>query len=314
MLRRTSPVSSHLATHLAPMGTGMKRNSAIEPRKLSRFARKAGAILAAAATFVAATAMSKPAAAQEIQLTGPLAGAPSVRKMRLYRQGRVELAVGAGLPILFEYERPFFVAGRLQYNVFDWLGIGVFGGFAVINATTDLTDKVESTAPRNTRTALNIPARSYGLNFAQQTGKLKYMVNPQITFSPFRGKLAVFQKLFVDTDLYIHGGVGFIGVEERADCTVCTTKEGFATKTRTAVAPTFGLGLTLYTSGLVSVNMEYRAYPFSWNRGGFDSRGGGPDASFPDNKITDEDRTFKFNQMIFIGAGFYLPASPRISE
>lgn len=306
-----------------PMGTGMKRNSRLPndsaTRTLPRLARKAGALLAAAAIFVAGTAVSKPAAAQEIQLTGPLAGAPSVRKMRLYRQGRVELAVGAGLPILFEYERPFFVAGRLQYNVFDWLGVGVFGGFAVINATTDLTDKVESTAPRNTRTALNLPSSKYGLKFADQTGKLKYMINPQLTFSPFRGKLAVFQKLFVDTDLYLHGGVGFIGVEERADCGSaggpgCTTKEGFATKTRTAIAPTFGLGLTLYTSGLVSVNMEYRAYPFSWNRGGFDSRGGGPDASFPDNKIDSEDRTFKFNQMIFIGAGFYLPASPRVSE
>jgi len=320
MLARTSPPSSHLATDSERMGTGMKRNSAIETRKLSRLtvagrvARKAGALVAAAAVFVAATAASKPAAAQEIQLTGPLAGAPSVRKMRLYRQGRVELAVGGGLPLLFEYERPFFLAARLQYNVFDWLGIGVFGGYAIINANTDLTDKIESTAPRNTRTGLNLPASKYNLKFADQTGKLKYMVNPQITFSPFRGKLAVFQKLFVDTDLYIHGGVGFIGVEERADCTACTTKEGFATKTRTAVAPTFGLGLTLYTSGLVSVNMEYRAYPFSWNRGGFDSRGGGTDASFPDNKIDSEDRTFKFNQMIFIGAGFYLPTAPRISE
>jgi outer membrane beta-barrel protein len=314
MPARTSPPGSDLATDLARMGTGMKRNSAIETRKLSRLARKAGALVAAAATFIAATAMSKPAAAQEIQLTGPLAGAPSVRKMRLYRQGRVELAVGGGLPLLFEYERPFFLAARLQYNVFDWLGVGVFGGYAIINANTDLTDKIDTTAPRNTRTALNLPARSYGLKFADQTGKLKYMVNPQLTFSPFRGKLAVFQKLFVDTDLYLHGGVGFIGVEERADCTVCTTKEGFAVKTRTAVAPTFGLGLTLYTSGLVSVNMEYRAYPFSWNRGGFDTRGGGTDGSFPDNKIDSNDRTFKFNQMIFIGAGFYLPAAPRISE
>ena len=129
MPARTRPAS----TQTARMGTGMKRNSAIETRKISRpsvaarVARKAGALVAAAATFVAATAMSTPAAAQEIQLTGPLAGAPSVRKMRLYRQGRVELAIGGGLPLLFEYERPFFLAARLQYNVFDWLGVGVFG-------------------------------------------------------------------------------------------------------------------------------------------------------------------------------------------
>jgi outer membrane beta-barrel protein len=275
--------------------------------------RKAGAIIAAAATFVAATAASKPAAAQEIQLTGPLAGAPSVRKMRLYRQGRVELAIGPGFTLLDEYQRTIFVAGRLQYNVFDWLGVGVFGGFGAASLSTDLTDKINETAPRNTRTAINLPPKN-GPEFADQTGKLKYMAAPQITFSPFRGKLAVFQKLFVDTDLYLHGGVAFVGVEERKDCTNCTQLSSFATDTRTAIAPTFGLGLTLYTSGLVSVNVEYRAFPMAWNRGGFDSRGAPPDASFPDNKIDQEDRTFKFNQMIFIAAGFYLPTAPKISE
>jgi outer membrane beta-barrel protein len=280
--------------------------------------RKVGAIVAAASTFVAASAVSKPAAAQEIQLTGPLAGAPSVRKMRLYREGRVELAIGPGFTLLDEYQRTIFVAGRLQYNVFDWLGVGLFGGFGAASLSTDLTDKIDSTAPRNTRTAINLPAKN-GQAYSEQTGKLKYMAAPQITFSPFRGKLALFQKLFIDTDLYLHGGVAFVGVEERKDCGAagqpgCTQAAAFATDTRMAVAPTFGLGLSLYTSGLVSVNIEYRAYPFSWNRGGFDSRGAPPDASFPDNKIDQEDRTFKFNQMIFIAAGFYLPTSPKISE
>ncbi|CAN5924687.1 hypothetical protein BH11MYX4_BH11MYX4_57550 [soil metagenome] len=278
---------------------------------IKRHILKAGAILAAVATFGAASAVSKPAAAQELQITGPLAGAPSVRKLRLYRQNRFEVAIGAGLPLLFEYERPFFLSGRLQYNIFDWLGVGVFGGYAILNVDTDLTDKINTTAPRNSRTAINIPAKG---NYADQTGKLKYMAAPQVTFSPFRGKLAVFQKVFVDTDLYLHGGVAFVGVQERKDCTQCTLPAAFATDTRTAIAPTFGLGLTLYTAGLVSINMEYRAYPFSWNRGGFDSRGAPPDASFPDNKIDKEDRTFKFNQMVFIGAGFYFPTKPTISE
>lgn len=280
---------------------------------LLRTARNAGAALTAAAVFLTASAASKPAAAQEIQLTGPLAGAPSVRKMRLYRQGRLELAIGPGFTLLDEYQRTIFVSGRLQYNVFDWLGVGVFGGFGAASLSTDLTDKIQSTAPRNTRTAINLPGKG-GAEFANQTGKMKYMAAPQVTFSPFRGKLAVFQKLFVDTDLYVHGGVAFVGVEERKDCSSCTTPASFGTETRTAIAPTFGLGLTLYTSALVSVNIEYRAFPFSWNRGGFDSRGAPPDASFPDNKIDQEDRTFKFNQMIFIAAGFYLPTKPKISD
>jgi outer membrane beta-barrel protein len=279
--------------------------------------RSLGALAAAALTAVGLMAAPKEAAAQEIQLTGPLAGAPACRHCRLYRQGRFEVAVGPGFTLLDEYQRTIFVSGRLQYNVFDFLGIGVFGGFGALSSNTDLTDKINTTAPRNSRTAINLPAKSGDGTFDTQTGKLKWMAAPQLTFSPFRGKLALFQKVFVDTDLYIHGGAAFVGVQERADCAVnkCTTNgASFATQSRTAIAPTFGLGLTLYASNLVSLNIEYRAFPFSWNRGGFDSSGGAPDGKFPDNKIDSEDRTFKFNQMIFIAAGFSFPSMPKISD
>lgn len=283
--------------------------------KSSRARRSVCAGIAAAAALVGTLAASTPASAQEIQLTGPLAGAPSVHRLRNYREGRFELALGPGFTLLDEYQRTIFVAGRLQYNIFDWLGVGVFGGFGAANISTDLTDKINSTATRNSRTAVNLPGQGQG-DYADQTGKLKWMAAPQVTFSPFRGKLALFQKLFVDTDLYLHAGAMFVGVEERGDCTVgnCTTKAAFATNTRTAIAPTFGLGLTLYATNFVSINVEYRAFPFSWNRGGFDTRGAGPDASFPDNQINSEDRTFKFNQMVFVAAGFYLPTSPKVSD
>ncbi|MDF2691690.1 MAG: hypothetical protein K0S65_73 [Labilithrix sp.] len=279
------------------------------------------AAVAAAALATGVLAAPTPAKAQEIQITGPLAGAPAVRKLRLYREGRAEIALGGGFTLLDEYKRTIFISGRLQYNIFDWLGVGVFGGFSpeALSLNTDLTDKIEANAPRNSRTAVNLPGTRGAPEFAEQTGKLGWMANPQVTFSPFRGKLALFQKLFVDTDLYVHGGVAFVGVKERGDCggggqPACTTTASFQQVDRVAVAPSFGLGLTLYPSNFISINLEYRAFPFSWNRGGFDSRGSGPDASFPDNRIDSEDRTFKFNQMFFVGAGFHLPTQPKVSE
>ena len=272
--------------------------------------KKIATLAAAAVTFGALTlGAPTPAAAQEIQLTGPLAGAPAVRKLRLYRQGRVEVAVGPGFTLLDEYERTIFAAGRLQYNIFDWLGIGVFGGFGAASLDTDLTDKIQAQAPRNTRTAVNVPPRN-GPAFDKQTGKMKWMAAPQVTFSPFRGKLAIFQKIFVDTDLYLHGGAAFIGVEERANCgsggSSCTTAQSFGTSTRTAVAPTFGLGLTFFLNDIVNLGVEYRAIPFSWNRGGFDSRGLGPNNNFPDGKVNGDDETFKFNQVIGVSVGVML--------
>lgn len=279
-------------------------------------------ILGLAIALGAVVAAPSEAQAQEIQLTGPLVGQPAVRHQRLYREGRAELALGGGFTLLDEYKRTIFLSGRLQYNLFDWLGIGVFGGFSpdALSLNTDLADKIDDTpAPRNSRTAVNLPSTPGAPAFGDQAGKLGWMATPQLTFSPFRGKLALFQKLFVDTDLYIHGGVAFIGVKERADCggtspTACTSQASFKQDSRVAIAPSFGLGLTLYPSNFVSINVEYRAFPFSYNKGGFDSRGSGPDASFPDNKIDSEDRTFKFNQMIFVGVGFYLPTKPKVSE
>jgi hypothetical protein len=80
------------------------------------------------------------------------------------------------------------------------------------------------------------------------------------------------------------------------------------------LSPTFGVGLKFYPSGFVSFGVEYRALPFSWNRSGFDSRGSGTNGNFPDGQVNGQDETFKFNMMISVGLGFFLPAKPTISE
>lgn len=267
------------------------------------------------------------AQAQEIQLTGPLAGAPAVRKLRLYREGRFEVALGPSFTLLDEYRRTIFLSGRLQYNFTDWIGVGVWGGYGLISTTTDLTDQIEGEALRNSRTAANVnhtgtapPYGKAGASFQAQTAKLQWVAAPQLTFTPFRGKFAIFQKIFVDTDLYLHGGLAFVGLQERGDCggsggqVACTNPTSFALSTRTAIAPTFGLGLTFYTGELVSLGVEYRALPFSWNRAGFDSRGAGSNSKFPDNKVDSQDQTFKFNQMITVAVGFSLPTRAKISD
>ncbi len=263
--------------------------------------------------------------AQEIQLTGPLAGAPATRHLRLYREGRFEIAPTVSFTFLDEYRRTILVGGRLQYNVTDWLGIGVWGAFGAISSTTDLTDQISQVAVRGTRSAVNLPfdpakTPAQQASFADQTAQMKWVAAPQVQLTPFRGKLAIFQKLFVDTDAYFHLGVAFVGLSERADCggtnqaSCSDPNKGFAMNSRTAIAPTFGLGLNFFINNFMALGVEYRALPFSWNRAGFDSRGGGPNNNFPDTKVDSNDQTFKFNQMITISLGFSLPTEPRISK
>jgi len=82
---------------------------------------------------------------------------------------------------------------------------------------------------------------------------------------------------------------------------------------RSAIAPTFGAGLSLFVADFVSVAIEWRALPFAWNTSGFDVRGPGPDDDFPDNVIDSEDRLFKFNHMVSLGVGFFLPPAPALA-
>ncbi len=310
----------------------------------ARAVRRCLLALAAAAAAAATTGAPRPAAAQEIQVTGPLAGAPAVRRLRQHRKGRVELAPNASFTLLDEYQRTILLGARLNYNLADWFAIGVWGAHGTIKTTTSLSDQIQDvndvrfsndravnpaagTGPNETDRRLTAP--NVGQDLKKQLGAINWVIAPQVTFVPFRGKLSLFEKIFVDTDVYFFVGPAFVGLSERENCGpgsvdcaaravdpttgalgVSLTK---GTESRVAVAPTGGVGISLYTGPFTSVGLEYRALPFAWNTGGFNTRGGPPGEDFPDNKVDDKDRQFKFNQMITLSVSFYLPAKPSLS-
>ena len=117
--------------------------------------RFVGAILASV-VVAGVLASTRAANAQEIQLTGPLKGAPAVRNMRMYREGRFEFAPAASFTLLDEYRRTILAGARLNYNIKDWLGIGVWGAAGVASLTTELTTEINQTAPRDPLTAINV--------------------------------------------------------------------------------------------------------------------------------------------------------------
>jgi outer membrane beta-barrel protein len=272
------------------------------------------------------------AAAQEILITGPLAGAPAVRKERLYRGGRFEIAPTVSFTLLDEYQRTIFFGARLQYNITEWLGIGVWGAYGAVQEPTALANEINDSAPRNAFTATQVnhgpitPGLQTGqiatyqnANFTNQLGTLNWVLTPQVQITPFRGKLSLFQKIFVDTDAYIHGGLGIVGLQERGACGAtgqvsCADPSSFALAGQTKITGTFGIGLNFYLLDFLSLGIEYRALPFSWNRSGFDTRGAGNNGNSPDGKIDSQDDTFKFNQMITIAIGFSLPPKAKVSD
>jgi outer membrane beta-barrel protein len=280
---------------------------------------------------------SNTAEAQEVQITGPLAGAPAVRHMRIYRDGRFQLQPTFGVTINDEFSRALLAGIQLGYHFTDWLGLQAFFHYNTYPLDTDLTDQIGKIGQSTEFNRLSLPTKE---GFKKQIGHLQYMAGVQATFIPLRGKLALFQALFVDTDFYIFAGAAFAGVEERSDVKrpaslACTEKALYmanpqtcnntqtgpnSRSSRMAVAPTFGVGLSLYFTDYLAMTLEYRAFPFRWNTSGTDEGGmnkqrqADSSGEFPDGQITSADRTFQFNQMFGLGFAFYLPAKAKITE
>jgi hypothetical protein len=318
----------------------------------SRFLYRAAC---AAAAFGAAAFLPAEANAQEILLTGPLAGAGAVHELRLYRKGRVEFSPQATFTLLDEYLRQILVGARLNYNLTDFLAIGVYGAFSPepLKLPAGLVDKIQAVNER--RAAENEARRAQGLqpnlqnrltalnlgnNFEDQLGSIDWVVAPQLTFVPFRGKIALFQSIYIDTDFYFFAGPAIAGVTERDECSGpastldngCSSErnsgqvdaagdpipipnaETFPMASRIAIAPTFGLGFTFYVNRWNALGFEWRAVPFSRNTGGFDNHGSGPDADFPDQQVNGDDRDLKLNQMLSVSWNFYIPFDYQVSE
>jgi hypothetical protein len=316
-----------------------------------------GAVTFAGVTLAGMTLAPSSAQAQEILLTGPLAGAGAVHELRLYRKGRVEFSPTATFTLLDEYLRQILVGARINYNITDFLAIGVWGGFSPepLKLPAGLVEKIQTVneqradtnamrrlsgdqpALQNRLTSLNL-----GADFEDQLGSIDWIAAPQVTFVPFRGKIALFQSIYIDTDFYIFAGPAIASVTEREECSGpnstlnggCSSErqpndgvvddnnqpipipnaETFPTASRIAVAPTFGLGFTFYVNRWNALGFEWRAVPFSRNTGGFDNHGTGPDGDFPDQQVNSDDRDLKLNQMLSVSWNFYIPFDYQVSE
>jgi len=290
-------------------------------------------VLALGLVALDATMPATKASAQEVEITGPLAGQPAVRRMRLYRQGRIQLEPNFSFTLQDEYARSLIAGLHAGYYFTDWIGIGLWFGYAVANLDTNLTEQVEAQGVTTDRNRLSLPCRATGVGgagcenapgFSGQIGQRQWMGALQLEFIPLRGKLAMFQKLFVDTDFYIFLGAAMVGVEERADIdprtdcagvddVTCISNSQGARATRVIPTFTFGAGLSMFFNDFIGLNLNWRGIPYAWNTSGTDESGS-EDGDFPDGRINDQDRFYKFTHMFTIGLTIYLPTEPDITD
>jgi outer membrane beta-barrel protein len=289
--------------------------------------RSQAVLVACALGILAGTGQAR---AQELEVRGPLAGAPAVIGMRVYREMRFQLQLQASMTLQDEYSRTVLFGGQAMFHPTDWLGIGIWGGFGAIHVDTALTDEVTSKGQTNEVNVLSLPRASA---FPDQIANIQWIAVPQVTFIPLRGKLGLFEALFVDTDFYVLGGVGLVGLEERADvdqgtytacrnmiemgglgaAIACLDDTQQERATRMAIAPAFGVGLSMYMADWVALTIEWRALPFAWNTSGTDESGDAR-GDFPDGVVDSQDRLSHFNHLMSLGFAFYLPTEPKLSH
>jgi len=261
--------------------------------------------------------------AQDVAVTGPLAGQPPVRHLREYRRNRLSLTAFGAFTLQEPYRRTVFLGASVNYHFTDWLGVGLWGAYGGLGIDTNLTDAIVAEGVVTGRNRLSLPSRA---GFRDQVGTIPGAVAAQVSLVPLRGKVAIFQRAFLDTDFYVFGGPALVFIEERANATdaacanpssgttsQCYLDSQVARASRIAFTGTFGAGLNAYFTEWVGINVEWRALPFKWNRSGTDESGDSA-GDFPDGRIDSQDRFFHLNHMFTFGATFFLPGRAHISE
>ena len=287
------------------------------------------------------------ASAQEILLEGPLAGAPAVRKLVQYRKLRFGIAPYFNYTLNNEYVHNFLVGAHLEFNITDWFGIGINAAYAFNDLNGDgngtytkLTDHISESVDiggqPTTAGVSNWPSYTGADHFKDQVALMKGQYVAQLTFTPFRGKVAFFQRLFTAVDLSIFLGGGIVVFDERKSCDVNTCTIDVERESQIAPAPTAGLAFNFYATDWMAVNLELRFTPFSWNAGGTDESGEAPrqwvltqdssgvnywdyqssgeEGDYPDGVIDDKDRQWIANASIGVGVAFYFPTHTRVTQ
>ena len=258
------------------------------------------------------------AGAQDVHVSGPLAGATSVKNQRIWRGMRLHVEPFFAFTIGDEYSRSLIVGAELRFHFTDWFGIGGWGGYSVAKLDTNLAKEVRSKGVTTNANRLDLPSRE---RFTEQTGRINWWSGVELHFVPFRGKLAMFQKIFFDADLDFFVGAAFVGVEERANtagqpapgnvtfCDVpgdeCLPSQ-LARSKRTAVAPSFGVAFNAFFHDFLGVSFAWRGIPFKYNTGGTDNNN--------DGQIDSSDRLKQFNNMFTIGLTFVLPPKMKTTD
>lgn len=249
----------------------------------------------------------------------PLDGQPAVRRRVQMRKLRFEVTPQFITSINQDYKHAFGPGLNMQFHLTDWLAVGVQGAY-LLNADTALEDKVRAQLPGGDYTYNGGPNTIHGPQptlaiHDQHVLGINSIFSGYAQITPFYGKIAFFSALFVNYDLYVNGGVGFVNYKQKNCCTVVQGADG---KSGTPADPNvqdaslfaglkvggqIGVGAHIYFNEWIGLQFELRDYIVGANPGGFDVNG--------DRLLTKADEGPQHNIFFGVGLTFMLPPHGR---
>jgi outer membrane beta-barrel protein len=248
----------------------------------------------------------------------PLAGQPAVRRRLLMRKLRFEVTPQFVTSINQDYKHAFGPGGNLQFHITDWLAVGAQGVY-MFNADTALEDRVRAQLPTGTYTYLGGPGTNHGPQptlqiHDQHVLGINAIMSAYVQITPFYGKIAFFSALFVNYDLYVNGGIGFVNYIQNGCCTNTANDsahpdpnvENASQFAGLKVGGQIGVGAHIYFNEWFGLQFELRDYIVGANPGGFDTDG---------NRVLNSADEGPQNNIFFgFGLTFMLPPSARVSR
>jgi|SRR5208283_2397106 len=281
-------------------------------------------------------------AAQERK--SPLADAPAIRKRFELRDKRFELGVGVTSTIGQDFYNALMLNVRAGFHFTDWLGVSVSAG--VLNMTpnwrSSFNDQLNSalagscrvpgapTSPgsacdgQNGRPSVASDKTPTPANAAAAENRIGQVILPQIDIVPFTGKFSLFSKLFMNYDVYVSGGPGFVNLVKKGtvDNTYCdapqdpnnpnsppTCRHDYASPyTGMKLAGNVGFGMHAFANNYFAINVEVHNLIFKNNAAGRNV------VSTPDQPVTNADLQWTYNWMAGLNFMFFLPAHVKVSH
>jgi outer membrane beta-barrel protein len=250
----------------------------------------------------------------------PLAGQPAVRRRLLLRKLRFEVTPQFVTSINQDYKHAFGPGINLQFHLTDWLAIGVQGVYT-INSNTALEDKTRAVLPTGDYTYGGGMGTNHGPQptlaiHDQHVLAINAILSAYAQITPFYGKIAFFSALFVNYDLYINGGIGFVNYVQNG---CCTYRMNFAPGQSPdpnvqdgsqfaglKIGGQFGIGAHIYFTEWFGLQVELRDYIVGANPGGLDVNG--------DRILNSGDEGPQNNLFFGVGLTFMLPPTARQSR